>query len=44
MYGGPGNDTIWAWDGFPDRLSGGTGSDHAWKDKLDHAAGIERFG
>ena len=44
VYGGPGRDTIWAWDGTPDRLNGGTGTDRAWKDKLDRATQIERFG
>ena len=44
VYGGPGRDTIWAWDGTPDRLNGGTGIDRAWKDKLDRATQIERFG
>jgi hypothetical protein len=41
--GGYGNDTIFAWDGFADRLDGGPGKDHAWRDKLDRVARIERF-
>ena len=44
VYGGDGRDTIWAWDGFADRLNGGLGVDRAWKDKLDSATKIERFG
>jgi Ca2+-binding RTX toxin-like protein len=40
---GDDNDTIFAWDGFADRLDGGRGSDHAWRDKLDHVSRIERF-
>jgi hypothetical protein len=44
VYGGPGRDTFWAWDGFADYLSGGTGIDLAWKDKLDRLSGIERLG
>ena len=42
---GLGNDVIFAWDGFADRLDGGPGgNDHAWKDMLDHSVRIERFG
>src|SRR2546423_346274 len=44
VHGGAGNDTIWAWDGYADRLDGGPGSDRAWKDKLDHVLSVERFG
>jgi hypothetical protein len=44
VYGGPGRDTIWAWDGFADYLNGGTGVDLAWKDKLDRLSGVERLG
>jgi len=44
VYGGAGRDTIWAWDGFADRLNGGSGVDHAWKDKLDRVTQIERYG
>ena len=45
VYGGLGNDVIFAWDGFADRLDGGPGgNDHAWKDMLDHATRVERFG
>jgi Ca2+-binding RTX toxin-like protein len=44
VYGGLGRDTIFAWDGFADRLDGGAGSDHAWKDMLDHVTRVERFG
>jgi hypothetical protein len=43
VYGGPGRDTIWAWDGFADKLDGGTGTDRAWKDKLDRVKLVERF-
>lgn len=44
VYGGVGNDTIFAWDGFADHLDGGPGVDRAWRDKLDTATRIERFG
>jgi Ca2+-binding RTX toxin-like protein len=44
VYGGLGRDTIFAWDGFADRLDGGPGNDRAWKDPLDRFARIERFG
>jgi Ca2+-binding RTX toxin-like protein len=45
VYGGLGNDVIFAWDGFADRLDGGPGgNDHAWKDMLDRATRVERFG
>jgi hypothetical protein len=44
VYGGAGRDTIWAWDGFADRLNGGAGLDRAWKDKLDRVTKVERFG
>jgi RTX calcium-binding nonapeptide repeat (4 copies) len=44
VYGGLGKDVIFAWDGFADKLDGGPGSDHAWKDMLDRATRIERYG
>src|SRR5205823_12334678 len=44
VYGGAGRDTIWAWDGYADRINGGTGTDRAWKDMLDHVTQVERFG
>jgi Ca2+-binding RTX toxin-like protein len=44
VYGGYGRDTIWAWDGSADRINGGPGVDRAWKDKLDQATQVERFG
>jgi Ca2+-binding RTX toxin-like protein len=43
LKGGSGNDMLFAWDGFADRLYGGSGADRAWKDMYDHAYGIERF-
>jgi hypothetical protein len=44
VLGGPGNDLIWAWDGSPDRIDGGSGRDRAWVDKLDRVKNVERFG
>ena len=44
VFGGPGNDTFWAWDGTSDRLDGGLGHDRAWADRLDRTTGIEQFG
>ena len=35
---------VLAWDGYADRLDGGTGTDRAWKDKLDRVMRVERFG
>ena len=43
MKGGAGNDMLFAWDGFADKLNGGSGADRAWKDKYDRATAIERF-
>jgi Ca2+-binding RTX toxin-like protein len=44
VYGGYGRDMIWAWDGSADRINGRPGVDTAWKDKLDQATQVERFG
>ena len=42
VYGGLGNDTFWAWDGTPDKLDGGPGTDRAWYDSIDRKWSIER--
>jgi Ca2+-binding RTX toxin-like protein len=45
LNGGNGNDVVFAWDGYADRIDGGTGRDHAWIDKsLDRVKNVERFG
>ena len=42
--GGAGNDTFFTWDGFADLLNGGTGTDKAFKDKLDRVYSVELHG
>ena len=44
IYGGAGNDTFFAWDGFADMLNGGPGTDRAFRDKLDRIYAMERAG
>jgi Ca2+-binding RTX toxin-like protein len=44
LFGGAGNDTFFVWDGFADRVDGGTGIDRAWRDKFDRVVGVERSG
>jgi Ca2+-binding RTX toxin-like protein len=45
VLAGSGNDTIRAWDGSPDRIDGGPGIDHAWRDgTVDTVKNVERIG
>ncbi len=45
ILGGPGNDKIWAYDGHPDRVDGGPGTDDGWWDHtLDKVKSVEVAG
>ena len=42
LIGGPGNDTLSAWDGTPDTVDGGPGRDRGWVDRtLDTVRSVE---
>ena len=45
ILGRAGNDRIWAYDGKPDRVDGGEGTDQGWWDhSLDKVRSVERSG
>ena len=44
VFGGPGNDTVWSWDGDIDRINGGPGYDRVFANQFDRITNVERAG